>query len=81
MFYVYGKPNCTFCDQAKSLLEKMNVAYEYIDVVETKNVEWLTKQGFRSVPQIWYESVDSESHVGGYNELKSFLVDKMDDLI
>jgi glutaredoxin len=81
MFYIYGKPNCTYCTQAVSLLTNLNIAFQYIDVVETNNVDWLQKQGFRTVPQIWYEATDSESHVGGFDELKSFIIDKMDDLI
>jgi glutaredoxin len=71
-FLIYGKPNCTYCDQAKSLLDSQGIPYTYVDIVEQNLVEWIKGQGFRTVPVIYY----NDSYVGGFNELKSFLVNK-----
>lgn len=80
MYTIYSKPNCTFCDQAKSLLKSKNVEYsEYvIDVGQTKqaNVQYVTAAYLkelvptaRTVPQIFC----GDRLVGGFQELKSEL--------
>jgi glutaredoxin 3 len=51
---VYTKDNCTFCDQAKALLESRGVAFNTINVGEQPDArEFLIDQGLRSVPQIF----------------------------
>ena len=72
---VYSKPSCVFCDKAKALLTRLG--YEYTEKVVTKDIslpelfEELGKQ-VRTIPQI----VIDEKHIGGYNELKEYFVDK-----
>ena len=72
---VYSKPSCVYCDKAKSLLKRLG--YEYEEKIVTKDLtleqlfEALGKQ-VRTIPQI----VIDEKHIGGYNELKEYFVDK-----
>ena len=72
---VYSKPSCVYCYKAKSLLKRLG--YEYEEKIVTKDLsleqlfEALGKQ-VRTIPQI----VIDEKHIGGYNELKEYFVDK-----
>lgn len=73
MITVYGKPNCPFCTKAKNLLDKRTLKYEYKDVSLEENMAAL-KEAYplaKSVPQIWIGGL----HVGGYNQLVSYLED------
>jgi glutaredoxin len=72
-FTIYGKTSCPYCDLAKALLDKQGITYRYVDVVEQNLVDWLKDQGLRTVPQVWY----NDSRIGGYTELKEFVLDKM----
>lgn len=68
---VWSKYGCTFCDQAKSLLELKGIEYE-----ERKIGDGWTKEDLlesvptaRTLPQIFL----GEEFVGGYTELKKRL--------
>jgi glutaredoxin len=68
---VWSKDNCTFCDQAKSLLEQRNIAYE-----EKKIGHGYTREDLleavptaRTVPQIFVNN----NHVGGFTELRKYI--------
>lgn len=69
---IWSKDQCTYCDQAKRLLESKGIEYEERNVsAGTWTREQLLEAvpGARSVPQIF---VDDE-HIGGYNELREIL--------
>jgi len=68
---VWSKDNCTFCDQAKALLEQRNIAYE-----ERKIGYGYTREDLleavptaRAVPQIFVNN----NHVGGFTELRKYI--------
>ena len=68
---VWSKDNCTFCDQAKALLEQRNIAYE-----EKKIGHGYTREDLleavptaRTVPQIFVNN----NHVGGFTELRQYI--------
>ena len=68
---VWSKDNCTFCDQAKALLEQRNIAYE-----EKKIGYGYTREDLleavptaRTVPQIFVNN----NHVGGFTELRRYI--------
>jgi len=68
---VWSKDNCTFCDQAKALLEQRNIAYE-----ERKIGYGFTREDLleavpsaRTVPQIFVNN----NHVGGFTELRKYI--------
>lgn len=67
---IFGKKNCTGCEQAKALLEAKGIGYEYVDVMTTPSAQTLFREkGWRSVPQI---SINDE-WISGFNELKEKL--------
>lgn len=66
---IYGAAWCTYCNQAKSLLESKGIGYDYIDVDEGSNLKILTERmgsPARSVPQIF---LDGMHLPGGYTGL------------
>lgn len=80
IFTVYSKPNCTYCDQAKALLEQNGYEYDevivdvgqekqegkrYITVAELK----LHIPTAKTVPQIFMD----HKLIGGFSELKKVL--------
>ena len=76
MWVVISRNQCNFCDTAKALLEGQGLPYiEYN--VQTPSSKWvltLIKQaGHTTVPQIFKPD---GSHLGGYTELKEFLVER-----
>lgn len=57
MLTVYSKKHCPFCDQAKALLKKKNIAFEEVRVDENPEArEFIVKEGHRTVPQIYQGS-------------------------
>jgi glutaredoxin 3 len=80
MYTIYSKPNCTYCKQAKALLDSLNLDYVEIelDVGQEKlptgtyvPVSTLLElvPGAKTVPQIF----DNDHHIGGFKELKTYL--------
>ena len=70
---IYGASWCTYCNQAKSLLESNAIEYDYIDVDDSANLRALeARMGSkaRSVPQIF---LDGQFIPGGYTGLKQEL--------
>jgi glutaredoxin len=68
---VWSKDNCTFCDQAKALLEQRNIAYE-----EKKIGYGYTREDLleavptaRTVPQIFV----NKNYIGGFTELRKYI--------
>ena len=68
---VWSKDNCTFCDQAKALLEQRNIEYE-----DRKIGHGYTREDLlaavptaRTVPQIFVNN----NHVGGFTELRKYI--------
>ena len=79
LYTVYGVPNCSWCEKAKTILEHYGKNFKYIDVIESQeNLENLMKKGYpvKTVPQIFlYQAVrgEFEVHIGGYNSLSEWL--------
>lgn len=54
MLTVYTKKHCPFCDQAKALLNRKNIAFEEIKIDEDATAkEFILREGHRTVPQIY----------------------------
>lgn len=71
MITIYGKPNCSYCVQAKGLLDAKCIPYEYVDVTQDEVArEKLVSSGFRTVPQIF----ECDTHIGGYTELQEYII-------
>ena len=72
---VYMGPMCSYCDAAKRLLTRNNIAYKEINIAleEGKMDEMLKKSnGRRTIPQIFFD----DYHVGGYEELRALEKEK-----
>jgi glutaredoxin 3 len=69
---VWSKDNCSFCDQAKSLLNAKGIAFEEKKIGDGYSKEQLLEQvpSARSVPQILIDG----TCIGGFNDLKHYLV-------
>jgi len=73
---IYSKPNCVYCDKAKSLLKGLNISYEEKMFGKDFNTpeelyEAVGKQ-VRTMPQIVIDGV----LIGGYNQLVEYYTDK-----
>jgi len=73
---IYSKPNCVFCEKAKSMVK--NLGFEYEEIMFGKDFktpdelfEAVGKQ-VRTMPQI----IIDDKHIGGYNELVEYYTDK-----
>lgn len=67
---MWSKYDCTFCDQAKSLLELKNIEYEERKIGDGWTREDLLEEvpTAKTVPQIF---LDGE-YVGGFDNLKKY---------
>lgn len=78
-YVVYSKPDCLFCDQAKALLESLNLEFTVCDVSEAENLKYLKKvlPTAKTVPQIFmlYDPYVGYIHIGGFAELVKELQD------
>jgi glutaredoxin 3 len=64
---MYATGWCPYCERARGLLARKNVAFEEIDIEADaeKRTEMLARSGRRTVPQIFV----GEHHVGGCDDL------------
>lgn len=64
---VYTRRACSYCVQAKQLLQKKGIAYEEIDLGSDPGIEssLTALTGFRTVPQIFI----NDRFVGGFSDL------------
>jgi glutaredoxin len=78
-YIVLGGQHCGYCTQAKNLLERKELDYEYRDMMEVnpKEMTRLTDIAgipqFRTVPQIFVVEEEKWCYVGGYTELNQTL--------
>jgi glutaredoxin 3 len=68
---VWSNAGCTYCEQAKKLLESKGIAYEERNLAEGWSVQQLHEAvpGARTVPQIFVD----DKYVGGYTQLVELL--------
>jgi glutaredoxin len=68
---VWSKDNCTFCDQAKALLEQRNIAYEEKKIGNGYTQEQLLEAvpTATTVPQIFV----NKNYIGGFTELRRYI--------
>ena len=56
MITLYTKDHCPYCDGAKAFLKNWNEEYVEIDIISNDNArEYLIQQGYKTVPQIYFE--------------------------
>ena len=66
---IYTTSNCSYCSNAKKLLEQKGLKYTEIaiDTDSAKRYEMIKLSGKRSVPQI----VINDKPIGGFNDLSA----------
>ena len=71
VYVVYGKKGCPLCVKSVAMIERFEKIYSYIDIEEDgQALGFLVKQGFKSLPQIYY----NDKHIGGYNDLQKHIL-------
>jgi glutaredoxin len=71
MYKVYTLPNCTYCEQAKSLLQLKQLPYETYQIGVDIDREHILSQapGIRTAPIIF----ENDTLIGTYHDLKTLL--------
>tara|TARA_R110000824_G_scaffold288886_1_gene477337 strand:- start:198 stop:563 length:366 start_codon:yes stop_codon:yes gene_type:complete len=64
-YIIYTQKNCTYCAEAKSLLDEAGEVYEERLLDTAEKVRRFKKAGHTTVPQIFL-------HIGGYHELEDY---------
>ena len=72
-FLIFTKYRCSYCDRAKSLIEKKGFEYESINIEEDNNIDLLLKKNkyARTMPQIFI----NDKLIGGYTDLVKYFED------
>ena len=76
MYTIYSKPNCSYCLQAKQLLEMEQLPFEYKQLGTHYNLDELMtlSPDAKSFPQIFVVDENGNKElVGGYSELVEHL--------
>lgn len=71
MITIYGKTGCTYCAQARAILDVRNIPYRYKKLNEdfTREEILSLNPNAKTFPQIF----DGDRLIGGYTELRNFL--------
>ena len=71
MYTIYSKPNCSYCLQAKQLLEMEQLPFEYKNLGTHYSLDELMTlaPNAKSLPQVFKDGV----LVGGYSDLVEYL--------
>ena len=64
-YIIYTQKNCTYCAEAKSLLDDMEEVYEERVLDTAEKVRRFKEEGHKTVPQIFL-------HIGGFHELEDY---------
>lgn len=75
MFYIYGDPEDGRLAHIESFITRNGGVYELYSTEDPENVKVLYELGFESVPQVFLndEEEDAVVHVGGYDDLVSYI--------
>ena len=71
MYTIYTQSRCGFCDAAKNLLDEHGITFIEVSLEHDQEARIMLKEmKCKTVPQIF----DGELHIGGYTDLRSFLI-------
>ena len=70
LWKIYTGDRCTYCNQAKALLNRENIGFAEHNVNMEENKYFLQDNGFKTVPQIYNHRGE---HIGGYTELVEYM--------
>jgi len=73
---IYSKPNCVFCDKAKTMVKKLGLTYEEKmfgkDFNSPEELYKAVGKQVRTMPQIQIDG----TLIGGYNQLVEYFMEK-----
>jgi glutaredoxin len=71
MYTIWGRPNCIWCERAKTLLTNEGIPFEYVELTQSSLDLWnfTFPHNPKTVPQIVHGNV----LVGGYEDLLKYL--------
>jgi len=73
MYVMVSRRNCSYCEQATKLINSTGGSITHYSIEESKWIlDLFKKAGLLTVPQIW---TWAGRHIGGYTELKEYLVE------
>ena len=76
MYTIYSKPNCSFCMQARDLLEQNKLEFEYKNLGTHYNLDELMtlSPDAKSFPQIFVVDENGNKElIGGFSDLVEYL--------
>lgn len=76
MITIYGKDNCTFCDQAKALCVTKDIAFEYLSLgtdFERDDFIKTMQEQFDVTPRTMPQIVEGTCYIGSFDSLKKHL--------
>ena len=76
MYTIYSKPNCSFCMQAKQLLEQNKLEFEYKQLGTHYDLDELMTlaPNAKSFPQIFVvDENGNKDLIGGFSDLVEYL--------
>ena len=80
MLTIYSKTVCPYCVQAKNYLQAKNIAFREINIEQdTEAREFITSQGLRTVPQIFFNGKIFVE--GGWTGLSKMTAEEIQDEI
>lgn len=81
MFTIWTKDHCSYCTQAKALLDRKGLKYKEIDLTIDTLEEFQARTSYaKTVPQIFYHmGEEDEKLIGGFDKLGPFLDEWWDD--
>ena len=70
MFTIITKDNCPWCDKAEKLIISKGQGGVFIHYLDNPAIKHLMKKaGLKTVPQIWVDTPDGVTYIGGYEDL------------
>ena len=76
-FIIYSTPTCPYCIEAKDLITSQEFEYTEISLDTPEKVDEFKERGFKTVPQIYLDTVEQEL-IGGYEDLEKFMLEMVD---
>lgn len=76
MITIYGKDNCTFCDQAKALCVTKDIEFEYLSLgvdFERDDFIKMMEEEYSVIPRTMPQIIQDSAYIGGFKELKEIL--------
>lgn len=74
-FIIWSKREglCTYCEQAKALLSELGHTYDVTVFGTDQEIADFKAMGFKSFPQVYAVTVDTDTLLGGYDDLCAYL--------